>query len=108
MKIIGELGTTLAVSAVTSNRSTLRRNTICIVFLRSVLRLLVCSLLADFHPGDGGATFLKMPGLPRATRRHIPQVGMLRANNLSSKEICSDMQDGVKQAFCLGEDIFTI
>jgi hypothetical protein len=55
---IGELGTTLAV---TSNRRTLRRNTMC-----SVLRLLVAAIVVPCHPDDGGATFLRNIGSYRS------------------------------------------
>jgi hypothetical protein len=87
---IGELGTTLAV---TSNRPTLRRNTIwSIVFLRSVRRLLVT---ADVVPS---APILVTPimeapctsetsVLTRTTRRNNPEDGILhshRSENLKS------------------------
>jgi hypothetical protein len=58
---IGELGTTLAL---TSNRSTLRRNHF--VFLRSVRRLLVTASVVpsspSCHPDEGGAKFLRNVG----------------------------------------------
>jgi hypothetical protein len=57
---IGELGKTLAV---TSNQRTLRRNT---YFTDSC------------HHDDGGATFLQPSVLIRATRRNIPEDGILR------------------------------
>jgi hypothetical protein len=81
--IIGELETTLAV---TSNRRTLRRNTIqlatkkynCIVFLRSLRRLLVT---ANVGPSSsifvtlmmGALSSSEMSVLTRATRRNIPE-----------------------------------
>jgi hypothetical protein len=62
---IGELGTTLAV---TSNQSML-------VFLRKVLTFLArCSC----HPDDGGDTLLRNVILTRATRRNIPEDGILQ------------------------------
>jgi hypothetical protein len=78
---IGELGTTLAV---TSNRSTLRRNTVSyvlyydIVFLRSVRRLL---LTAKVVPSSPILATLMMEALrsyktsvhTSATRRNIPE-----------------------------------
>jgi hypothetical protein len=60
----GELGTTLAL---TSNRSTLRRNTVYCVCLRSMRLLLVTANFVPSSPSlgtpdDGGATFLRNVG----------------------------------------------
>jgi hypothetical protein len=84
MTRIGELRTTLAV---TSNRRTLRRNTMC------VLRLLV---IANVVPSSPILVTLMMQTirssetliLTRTTRRNIPEDGILqRAGNISAQNI---------------------
>jgi hypothetical protein len=71
---IGELGTTLAV---TRNRSTLRSSPI-----------LVTTIMETFHPSETSV-------LTRATRRNIPEGGILKIFNIPIRIICIRTNEGL-------------